>query len=506
MRAVVYPRVSSVMQREEGTIDSQLRALPEFVARQGWTLARPAGAYADDGRSASSGAGKLEARHGLAALLRDAAAGAFDVVVVADVDRLARSEDLEERGRILGTLQRAGVKIASQMSGQLLDLSTSSGDLFTTLHAFFAAEWVRKHRERIVQGRITAAQRGRLPAGRPPWGLAYDRATGAWSIDPVRGPLVVEMFERATAGESCRAIADDLDARGVQRERGRWHRSRVAAIIRSRYPVGEWTADERRGLAIAVPRIVSDELWQRAQDEISKVGHRTRGLRHTKHEYLLEGLAVCGSCGTPIGIRTPDAYICGARRAARKGSGDRCMAPIVQVAEADARAWTAIRRELEDPALDAAIAGELSARAADRHDWEADAAGYRRKLERLQDVEGKLLARFTRGSISEAAMDTELARIARERAALHDQLETAGRASAAATATTTRLRDAGAILAQLRERLADAPFQVQRALVQRLVQPGGIVFRGEDIRITLRVPRAPAAARTAVSSVENPAC
>jgi hypothetical protein len=45
--------------------------------------------------------------------LRDAAAGRFDVVVVADIDRLTRSEDLGERGAILGALQRAGVCVAS---------------------------------------------------------------------------------------------------------------------------------------------------------------------------------------------------------------------------------------------------------------------------------------------------------------------------------------------------------------------------------------------------------
>ncbi|HEX3479439.1 MAG TPA: hypothetical protein VHT91_30660, partial [Kofleriaceae bacterium] len=169
-----------------------------------------------------------------------------------------------------------------------------------------------------------------------------------------------------------------------------------------------------------------------------------------------------------------------------------CAAPTIAVSDADARVWDAVRRELEDPELGRAIAGEVVNRDADRHDWEADAAGYRRKLDRLQDVESKLLARFTRGAVSEAALDAELARIGRERSALQAQLETAGRASMAAAASGERLRDASVIVDQLRDRLADAPFEVRRALVQLLVRPGGMVARGEDLRITLWVPRSPA--------------
>jgi DNA invertase Pin-like site-specific DNA recombinase len=141
MRAVCYARVSSAAQRERDTIASQLRVLPEFVAKQAWSLAMPVGTYVDDGRTAKSG--QLEHRLGLAKLLRDAAAKLFDVVVVVDIDRLTRAEDLAERGAILGALQAAGVRIASATSGQVLDLSTSTGDLFTTLHAFFAADHLR---------------------------------------------------------------------------------------------------------------------------------------------------------------------------------------------------------------------------------------------------------------------------------------------------------------------------------------------------------------------------
>lgn len=491
LRAVVYPRVSDAAQRVRDTIASQLRVLPEYVERQGWMLVRPAETYVDDGRSAQ--AGKLDKRTGLAALLRDAAAGVFDVVVVVSVDRLTRAKDLIERGYILGTLQRAGVKIAATMSGQLLDPRTSDGDLMLGMSAHGAAAWLELHRERVIQGRITAAARGRCPGGQPPYGLAFDRATGAWSIDPARGPLVREMFERVAAGESCKEIADDMHARGIPRPRGEWCRSMVCKVIRSRAAAGEWLADRRRGTTVAVPAIVTEELWQRAQASVARSGRR--GLRRTRHEYLLEGLLACSICGRPYDSRGADPatrsaarYVCAGRHRAHSAA-DRCPAETLLVADADARVWAAVCRELADPALPAAIAGVVTVRAIERHDWEADAAGWRRKLERLDTAEAGHLERATRGLVGAAALETELRRIARERAALTAQLETAGRAAAAAGESEVRLQDATAIVAQYAGRLAELGFAGRRAVLERLVQPGGIVAAGQELRITLSVPR-----------------
>lgn len=497
MRAVLYARVSSAIQRDRETIASQLRVLPAFIASQGWELVKPANTYVDDGRSAK--AGQLEKRTGLALLLHDAALGLFDVVVVVDVDRLTRSEDLAERGAILGALQHAKVKIASSTSGQVLDLSTSTGDLFTTLHAFFAAEWTRKHRERVNQGKLTAIHRNRKPGGRAPWGLAYDKTTHTWSVDPVRGPFVVEMFERVAGGESCRVIADDFHRRNVPRGRGgEWSRGPIARMIRSRYAIGEWVADKGRGLKITVPAIVDLDLWQRANDALNESGHKH--LRKTKHDYLIEGLAVCGACGAPIGIRTTvwdprhngrhelAVYRCRRRRDFRIGE-EPCRAPMLKVADVDARVWDAIRVELEDPELAIAIDRELAGRTEEREAWQADADGYRGHLARLERVQAGVLERWRRGMISDAGVDLELGRITREREAVTTQLRVAEEAQAAQSDVRARLTDARAVLAELRAVLADSTFAVRRRLVELLVPRGGITFAGERLRVTMLVPR-----------------
>lgn len=496
MRAAIYARVSSAMQRDRDTIASQLRVLPDFVQRMGWQLV---GTYADDGHTAK--AGKLERRDGLARLLHDAALGMFDVVVVVDVDRITRSEDLVERGAILGALQRANVKIASSTSGQVMDLSTSTGDLFTTLHAFFAAEWTRKHRERVTQGKITAIQRGRKPAGRAPYGLAYDKAAGAWIVDPVTGPLVREMFKRIAAGESARTVADDFYRRGIPVPKRQWERSRICDIVRSRYAVGEWTADKTRGLVMRVPPIVDEELWQRAQAALNVSGKR--GLRRTRHDYLLEGLAVCGGCGAKIIIRSAvwdprhngrlgaAAYYCSGRRYFRRGT-EHCMAPSIRVDEADARLWAAMKVELEDPELAAAIDREILGTSEEDDSWQADAEGYRRHLARLEQLQAGVLERWRRELISDAGVDAELGRIKTERDMVARQLEAALEAQRAGRGLQERLGDARQVLAELRAVLDEASFEVRRRLVSLLVPRSGITFVGTAMRVTLLVPRSAA--------------
>lgn len=498
MRAVAYCRVSGSGQRDRHTIESQFRTLPEFIERQGWTLARPISTYVDDGRSAKSG--RLEAREAFNRLVEDARRGRFDVVVVVDLDRLTRSEDLTERGAILGAFQRAGVRIAIAPTGQVLDLSSSVGDLFSSLSAFFAAEENRKRRERTVQGKLTAIARGHKPSGPTPWGLIYDRATRSWAIDAEPAAVVREIYERVMKGESCRAIADDLVRLGIPTVRGRpWERERVYAIVRSTTYRGLWVADKRRKLEVPVPAIVSDEVWYAAQDTLIRCGRR--GLRRTKHVYLLEGLAVCSQCGAKIGIgsscrggarQQPSAatYVCSHRRRPPTDMA-RCELPHRKVEEVDARVWKAIADLVEQPDVVEELAEVRRGRAsADTHEWQKDVAEYEGKLSKLARAETTILARFRQGLVSEAAMDASLADGARQRTMLERQLDAARRAIADATKAKANVLALEEVLKGLRAKVRAATPAERYALVQLLVEPGGVTLGAFEIvaRVRLQAP------------------
>src|SRR5215210_5762693 len=82
MRAAIYARVSSEEQREGQTIDSQIAVLERFSHAQGWATVE---IYKDEGWS-----GAVLARPALDRLRDDASKKSFDLVLLNDVDRLAR--------------------------------------------------------------------------------------------------------------------------------------------------------------------------------------------------------------------------------------------------------------------------------------------------------------------------------------------------------------------------------------------------------------------------------
>jgi site-specific DNA recombinase len=490
MRAAIYARVSSAAQRERDTIDSQLRTLRAYVKSQGWASA---GEYVDDGRTAKTG--HLDEREGFAKLVRDADAKLFDLVVVVDIDRLTRTDSIEERAQILGPFQRNGVDIVTPSGGRH-DLRSMFGQLWATFDALRASEENRVKSERVRNGKIAAAQRGGKPGDGPYW-LAYDRESARWAVEPERAAVVADMFERVAAGESCTTVAIDLVARGIASPwRSPWSKGRVRDYIRSRAPVGEWIAHRKTRTVVAVPAIVTEELWQEANAALDR--NRTIGLRRTRHVYLLEGLAVCGACGSPMRIRTgssvnraASAYICAGRQHWRRSDVRRptCDAPWVRTADADARAWARLCEVFEDQDLPAELAAERAEIAGDARDWKRDADGYREHLARLDRVAEALLVRFRRGTLTEPELDRELAAINRERAAVRAQLSTAERARGTIKTAHARLGEASAMIAQLRSALAGATPEERREILASIVEPGGVRFRGDQVRIELWIKR-----------------
>lgn len=501
LRAAIYARVSSQAQRDRHTIENQLRVLPAFVASQGWTVV---GTFVDDGRSAKSG--QLEKRDGFAQLLAAAERREFDVLVVVDVDRLTRTDSIEERARIIGPFQRLGITIATP-SGGSLDMRTMLGELWVTMQAMGAAEENRKRAERIKAGKARAIAEGRKPAGPTPFGLVYTRSTGGWSLDPAASPIVREIFERVANGDSCVVIAEDFDRRGVPTPLGwrvrKWTRDAVYRIVRNRAACGEYEANKRRGDVIRVPAIVTEREWQAAQRALIQWGRR--GLRRTKRFYLLEGIATCGACGAPIGIRSssmsrgrpnPAAYVCRARRREKT-----CGAVIVRCDATDAAVWAQLCDEIAQPDLLDALAGVRAERIADGRSWHADAKTHEAHLARLAKVESEIMVRFRRGTITSAGLDGELAALGRERDAVSRQLATAKRAIAATEGAVERGGAAESLVRALRDKLPTATPEQRKALLRELAYDGGVILHNGQARLDLRLVRPEAIAAQPVHAI-----
>lgn len=505
MRACIYARVSSADQQARDTIASQLSTLPAYCATQGWTVVRT---EIDDGKSAA--AGKLERRDGLHRLLAAARAGAIDVVVVVNLNRLTRAEDIAERGMIYGALQAAGVKIAVSSTGMLLDLRSQLGDLMAAIGGVFAADENRTRIEAIMRGKARAASEGRKPAGPTPWGYTYDRESGTWGIHPFFGPLLLEIHKRVAAGETCGAVADDLNQRCVPRcppskrgarKPGRWSVECVYKIVTcTTYHSGRHVVDKARNQAVAVPTIISEAMFLATQRRLAR--HKKRGNPRGQHPRLIAGLAVCAVCraagrtseivSAQVTIRGGNVlyYVCSQRKRPRHGV-PRCSLPMLRHDRVDDAVWRWVCGKLAGEGDLTRIAAEQT-NAVDLSLLERDLGAARKRLKRLGEVEATVLHQQREGLLSAEGVRAELRRLAQERRFAQGEIEGLEAQRTRYSARETAAEDLRGALEQLRARIDGASFAERRQVLELLV-PGErymLEIGPTEIRAPLRVPEA----------------
>jgi len=139
MRAVIYARYSTELQRES-SIDDQIRLCKAKIAAEGWVLAAT---FSD---AAQSGASRL--RPGYQRMLMEARTGAFDVIVAESLDRLSR--DQEDVAALFKQLSFAGVRLVTLGEGEINELHVG---LKGTMNALFLKDLAQKVR-RGLEGRV----------------------------------------------------------------------------------------------------------------------------------------------------------------------------------------------------------------------------------------------------------------------------------------------------------------------------------------------------------------
>src|SRR6516164_1116807 len=149
LRAGLYARVST---NDQQTLPMQLRALREYAARRGWTIATQM-------KEVGSGASQRQLRE---KLMDSARRREIDVVLVWRLDRWGRS--VTDLLATLQELEHLGVGVVSLT--EALDLTTPAGRAMAGLLAVFAEFEREILRERVRAGLAQARQNGQR-LGRP---------------------------------------------------------------------------------------------------------------------------------------------------------------------------------------------------------------------------------------------------------------------------------------------------------------------------------------------------
>ena len=168
-RAVTYARVSGDDRGKEGrNLAGQLEICREYALKKGYLIVAE---LSEDDRGASGVSLDLPALNQSLEMARN---GEFDILVIREIDRFARS--LAKQLIIEQEFRRSGAQIEYVM-GEYPD--TPEGSLNKNIKAVIAEYERLKINERMVRGRRQKIKAGSVMVhGRPPFGYHLDDSTG----------------------------------------------------------------------------------------------------------------------------------------------------------------------------------------------------------------------------------------------------------------------------------------------------------------------------------------
>lgn len=382
---MLYARVSGD-DRDRGSLESQIELCRAYALERGYAIVAE---LCEDVRGTRGADLDLEK---LNQVLDMAKEGQFDVLVVREMDRLAR--DTWKQGYIENELKRFGCTIEFV----LYDFPpTPEGDLQRHFLAGFAEYEAKKITQRLQRGRRGAVQKGNvIVSGRPPYGYCVAQRDGKTVLEVFEpeARIVRMMYTWYTQGDADQgpmtssAIARRLTELGIPtwsasetrsgyrapRQRHRtWVRSTVQGMLGNEVYAGVWRygktrrVKEVRGgqvrrrlvrnpperhVVVQVPAIVTREMWNAAQDMLK---YNQRAVRPKKYPYLVSGRVVCGhsghrmvGSGTVAQGRVYTYYYCPAF-ADPNNYAPACDLPRFHASDVDGAVWAWLRGWLIDP-------------------------------------------------------------------------------------------------------------------------------------------------------------
>jgi DNA invertase Pin-like site-specific DNA recombinase len=436
--AAAYLRVSHDDPRNEQVkLPVQREECARFAAELGIEIGYT---IEDDGIS-----GELDERHrpGLKNLVRLAEAGAISSVIVLNMSRLVRGENLT--GHVLTLLDRANVRVLTVMD-------THASPLEMGIRTVIDAEHVRRTRENVIRAFARKTRDHEYTGGRVVFGLRWvDASTREIHLEEadrllraiglIEGGASVRSAARAIGIRHCHlgtilrnpsiAGAYTYARTAVDRTKGRWGRKQGTA------PRIDWGVG---------PEIITPDRWRRLQPLLGWQVPRAPAVSAP-----LTGLLVCGVCGRRLRRYTtnyrpspPDHYY-------------HCPEGRLEHVSFNSRGWPAgIAAAVADALTRPGVAQEIAAAVNAAWSLERESGRREAELARLERAEKALVAALASGEIPDpSAIARELAacqgRQQSLRAALRDDRTELRRVTPESIRERLRARAAA-----LREGLSDA--------------------------------------------------
>src|SRR5258708_10267994 len=287
--AAIYARVSSEVQRDNYSLDTQLEGCRAYAQQHGFTVVQE---FVDAHTGTSLDRPEFDRLKKLA--------GSVDAAIVYVQDRLGRADELDV-WNLIRSFQEAGTEVHATDVG-FIDGSNFLKALELLIRARSAKEEAQKIGERSQRGKKARAKAGKVIVNSvAKYGYDYDKSSGTLTISPSESPIAEMIYQWYVFGDpetrkklGRGAIARKLTEMGIptkhdttgfrksKRGYGVWGATSVTKILTDETYCGVWYYNRTsRGkkrttrymkpreewIAVQVPAIVSRELWEAAQEQ-----------------------------------------------------------------------------------------------------------------------------------------------------------------------------------------------------------------------------------------------
>lgn len=496
LRVTFYARVSTEFNVQLNSLDNQITYYTDFIKNNpNWEYVD---GYVDEGISGVSTA----KRERFNEMIEDGKLGLFDLVITKEVSRFARNT--LDSIRFTRELLSNGVAVYFQSDN--INTLDEDSELRLTIMSSMAQDESRKISNRVRFGHHQAIKNGTVLGTNNMFG--YTKKDGKLMIDEEQAEFIRELFEMYATGKfSMKQMEKHFYQKGIRNSKGnKLSHSTMGNIIRNpKYkgyfvgnkvvitdlftkkqkflPEEEWVMykDET---GETVPAIVSEELWEKANEVLYMRSQDVITAQHkTVHQNLLTGKLICSHCGKPYYRKDAvgkngekmSKWVCSGKI---KNGADSCPSHAIYENEIKPMIEDIFKSGQQNIEELSACVLKLVSELLDANDNQAEINRLNKELVTQQKMKAKLLKFNTEGNMSDSEFFRMTAECDEEIAKLQMQIDTITQSTKTEQDMKKELANIKAIL-KAAEKHIDAE-EIDKAFIDRYIKEI-IVYPEEDI-------------------------
>lgn len=308
LRVTFYARVSTEKVEQQGSLENQIQYYTEFIQKNpNWTYVP---GYIDEGISGTS----TYKRDSFLRMIEDAKRGMFDFIITKEISRFSRNT----LDSIQYTQELLDNNVGVLFQNDNINTLDSDSEFRLIVMAGVAQDEVRKLSERLKFGFRQSIKNGHVLGNNRLWG--YDKKDCKLTIIPEQAEAVKLIFQLyATGNYGLRKLSQELTRRGYTSLLGnKFNSVTIGHILQNPKYKGWYCGNKTQSLDYRkkktafldesewvtypdpnIPAIVSEELWNQANEIFKKRSVRTKayGVGY-QSRYPYSGKIICGKHGT----------------------------------------------------------------------------------------------------------------------------------------------------------------------------------------------------------------